>query len=305
MSYDLSFSRRDGGALAASDFAAWFRGRPGYELKDAQAWYSNDDTGVYFGFEHADGDAEAAAPRSVASFNLNFFRPPFFALEAAPELTAFVQRFDLVVSDPQTQGMGEGEFSEEGFLRGWNAGNRFGYAAIVHQHPDSAFPAAPEAKLLAAWRWNRARAELQAGLGESAFVPRVMFFAIDGETRSAVIWGDAIPVLLPAVDMVLVARQELAPRRLFGRKMDVCAVPWGELMPVVGSYPVAQEPQRHLRLLHERPPRELVDWVRGLKPAQALQTLPFEQLLSAELLAAVRAEEPPKAVTFGPDAPPG
>ena len=59
---------------------------------------------------------------------------------------AFVHAFDLVVDDPQMAGMGRGEFSADGFLAGWNAGNRFAHGAIVAQHGDTAtFHSLPEA----------------------------------------------------------------------------------------------------------------------------------------------------------------
>jgi len=40
------------------------------------------------------------------AFNLNYYRPSFFVLEAEPEVTALVRQFGLVVMDPQMQGMG-------------------------------------------------------------------------------------------------------------------------------------------------------------------------------------------------------
>src|SRR5207248_9248706 len=68
---------------------------PNYELNDAQALYSNEDSGVYFAFEflQQDGDDEEGRDTSLlpVSFNLNYFRPHAFGLEAEPELSAFVR----------------------------------------------------------------------------------------------------------------------------------------------------------------------------------------------------------------------
>ena len=47
---------------------------------------------------------------------MNFFRPSFFALEAEPELTLVVKEFDFTVLDPQTDGMGKGEYEPSRFL---------------------------------------------------------------------------------------------------------------------------------------------------------------------------------------------
>ena len=51
MSYDLHFANGDDGrAMTEEGFATYFSSRPLYELNGSQAWYSNDDTGVYFSF---------------------------------------------------------------------------------------------------------------------------------------------------------------------------------------------------------------------------------------------------------------
>ena len=126
MSYDL-FLKSNAAALDADGFEAYFDTRPNYTVNNGQAFYENEDTGVYFSFDYASDEAETVA------FNLNYFRPHFFGLEAAPEVAAFISAFNLNIHDPQTDGMGDGPFSVEGFLRGWNAGNRFGYRAVLSQ----------------------------------------------------------------------------------------------------------------------------------------------------------------------------
>jgi hypothetical protein len=314
MSYDLAFARRSGAPLTKEDFAEHFAARPRYKLKGSHAFYANQDTGVYFNFEHGAGshaDADRGADEdgdpggsgtAVASFTINYFRPPFFALEAAPELAAFVGRFDLVVHDQQMDGMGDGDYSDEGFLRGWTTGNRFGHQAIVQEHGElPELRTRPEERLLADWRWNYAREQLQRTVGAKAFVPKILCFEVDGAARSAVIWGDLVPALLPAVDVVLVARQELAPRRFFRRKLDVTVVPWSDLAPLLASFPRAGEPEPHLRLLYDQPPPALVDFVCALQPGGAPVQLPIDRVLSAELVAEARQAAPMEAFTVRPD----
>src|SRR5687768_16303098 len=120
MSYDLYFAT--GSKPRAEDaFFDHFRERPNNAIEGCQAWYRNDDTGVYFLFESADPTDEAMedAIEHWATFNLNYLRPHFFASEALPELEAFVSELELTVHDPQIDGMGDGSFSADGFLRGW------------------------------------------------------------------------------------------------------------------------------------------------------------------------------------------
>ncbi len=117
MSYDLFLKSE---SLTADEFESYFNSRPHYTLNGDQAFYENEDTGVYFSFDYAPDELGTVA------FNLNYYRPHFFGLEAAPEVEAFVWAFNLTIDDPQIEGMSDGPFSVDGLLRGWNAGNRFG-----------------------------------------------------------------------------------------------------------------------------------------------------------------------------------
>src|SRR3954469_4175442 len=103
MSYDLIFCREKGRPLAFDDVAAWAAGRKYFErTAPKQLWYENKDTGVYFSFEHENFDPEdGLVPAEFEdirlSFNLNFFRPSFFAYEAMPIVAELARRFDLLV----------------------------------------------------------------------------------------------------------------------------------------------------------------------------------------------------------------
>jgi hypothetical protein len=186
MSYDLYFHARP--APSADDFVEYFSARPKYKVSATRARYENADTGVYFSFDfvhdrdqsvHGVEGAPAELDKRWASFELNYYRPSVFALEAAPELEAFVERFGSGVRDPQVDGMGE-SFSTEGFLRAFTQGNRFAVSAI---HSDAGVPAPPtraKAELQAIWRWNIDRQRLQADLGARVFVPKIVFLSTHG-----------------------------------------------------------------------------------------------------------------------------
>src|SRR5436190_13882956 len=112
MSYDLFFTSAQ---ISQEDFRSYFQKRPAYELHGNQAAYQNKETGVYFSFEYGD---TPPGFKYLASFNINYYRPHYFILEAEPEVSRFVERFGFEVHDPQTDGMGDGPYTPEGLLNG-------------------------------------------------------------------------------------------------------------------------------------------------------------------------------------------
>src|SRR5438046_1840056 len=73
MSYDLFLS----GLPKAGKLREWFSERGNYQVGDTQAVYQNEATGVYFTFGIED---------KKIVFNLNYFRPSFYGLEAEIEV---------------------------------------------------------------------------------------------------------------------------------------------------------------------------------------------------------------------------
>ena len=176
---------------------AIFQQPSNYETTDAQAWYSNDATGVYFSFSlgHEDADnkgIEVVEPRDPnvvpVEFNMNYYRPHYFALEAEPEVRAFVDHFDLVVCDLQNNGMGLSEFTTEGFLTGWNTGNELATHALM-QSEDTGVPLTlPKEILGRVWQWNFTRDARSQAQKEDVFVPRICLFDMQGTIKTGVIW---------------------------------------------------------------------------------------------------------------------
>jgi hypothetical protein len=232
MSYDLFFKPRVG-LFDQTRFIEYFRLRDHYEAASTQVWYKNEDTGVYFSVEFQETDPEALP----VALSINFFRPTYFILEAEPEITDFVRHFDLVVSDPQIHGMGEGEYQIDLLISGWNHGNEFACSAFVNdttQRDDVL--SLPRAELMRVWAWNRGRKELQAQTGDSQFVPRVIFARIDQQVFSAAVWPDGISALIPFVDYLIVPRRETAHKRLFRRVEDRVLLAWSDAQSLLERY---------------------------------------------------------------------
>jgi hypothetical protein len=205
MSYDLYFRSQRPPTVDA--IKAYFREQPRFVIHDRRAGYENEDTGVYFGFDFTDEHKPGDAP---VAFNINYYRSHVFGLEAEPVLTAFIAEFELGIHDPQSQGMGDGPYSPEGFLRGWNAGNRFGYRAIVG-HAEATPPfMLPQARVEGMWRWNygkdQASEHMLDLIGEAppCFVPTVMPIQTgETEVKTLVIWDAQMAIAIPDVDLVL------------------------------------------------------------------------------------------------------
>ncbi|MCB9743846.1 MAG: hypothetical protein H6741_17500 [Alphaproteobacteria bacterium] len=211
MSYDLFFTPPKL-APSKAEIIGWLNRSRHVQVSENQAWYENRDTGVYFGFDFAGGKA-------LPAFNINYFRPHTFGLEAAPFLAAFVEAFGLGIQDPQSGGMGEGAFSQEGFLRGWNHGNDFAHRAMIAGgHVNAPQRSLPQDTLTRVWRWNLAKEAHQDWSGSiemrACWVPTVFLFAdLDdpARVRTGLVWGEAMSITLPAVDLIVAVERSGAP----------------------------------------------------------------------------------------------
>jgi hypothetical protein len=85
LSYDLFFrGRTHASAPPTEQILDYFAARPLYQLKGTQAWYSNEDTGVYFSFEcqsNADENDEDERAEEPTAHELFYEKRPA-AIEA-------------------------------------------------------------------------------------------------------------------------------------------------------------------------------------------------------------------------------
>jgi hypothetical protein len=262
MSYDLYLKPRTG-SIDAATVLNYFRERPKYTVEGEQAGYENDDTGVQFFFEinHGEpGEPEADYP---ILFNLAYFRPSFFVLEAEPEVTAFVRAFDCVVLDPQTDGMGQGEYRSDKLLDGWNFGNEYAYAVILQRQDDirQGLVTLPTDKLRDIWRWNYEREKLQEQVGDVKFVPIILLLFVDGRLSTAISWEDGLPMIFPSVDFFLTSPKEPAPHS--GQTRRHSLVSWREGLAMLAPY-MRVYSARAFVLDYDAPPEPLASTIRGL-----------------------------------------
>lgn len=292
MSYDLYFKSRAGkSSPSAEDFAAYFRARPNYEVSKQQAIYENEATGVYFIFDIGSVENEEEPGLLPLSFNLNYLRPHIFGLEAELELSELVKQFDLLVSDAQIDGMSEGEYSAEGFLRGWNTGNEFGYRSILSQNPGHQPMNLPTAQIESCWRWNFAKDALQSQFGEEVFVPRFLFMKRGNGVVSAVAWPDGIPIAMPEAQLVLIQRRDILPRKLFIRREDIVMADWSEVVTLLQQFPAEQGALEYRLLRFPQPPEAVVTHLKALIPTKEQpEAVSVDKILNRELVEKIRSK---------------
>ncbi len=286
MRYDLFFTSPN---IPEADFNAYFAGRPFYELTSGQAFYTNQETGVYFSFEYSEPESEGGEePGGSVAFNMNYYRPHYFALEAESEVTRFVGYFGCSIYDPQMDGMEEGPYSPEGFIKGWNAGNAFGYRAVLKSNKDQPPPFTKKtAELEAAWLWNFHRQKQQEDFGDDIFLPKIWYGLIDGVFGSITMWPDAISCLFPEADFYHIPRKEMAPSRfLRGKQEDFCIVAKEDLPPeLFESFKTHELGCSAYRLPRPEVGKSLTDFVRSLKAFKGqIEGVGSDSVLNIELV---------------------
>jgi hypothetical protein len=285
MSYDLYFTKP---RISREQFETYFAENSLYQVSKGEALFRNRRTGVYFVFRYE--DPKAADDEEIAccaSFNLNYYRPHYFGLEAEPEVMKFVERFGFSIHDPQTEGMGDGPYSSDGFLRGWNHGNEFGYSAVLRsERPPEHVWLLPTQRLEAIWRWNCQTETIQAAFREDIFVPTIFFMSVEGKLASTVVWPDAISELIPEVDFLYIGRKVLAPKRLFQREAkDECIIPFAVARSALEPYRTEKYVIAAYHLPAPKAPKEIHEFVRSLRPSSiSVQGVAADGVLNQELV---------------------
>ena len=185
-------------------------------MQGQQAWYENRETGIYFHFffqtqETTEDDGDEPREYFPVAFNVNYFRPSYFILEAESEIMAFVKHFDLLVSDPQCEGWGRANTTRLS-SSGVGISETSAFGVILNDESNRAGVShLPTSQLHHAWRWNLSRCQLQNEIGEAQFVPQIMFMNIDGSAATMSVWPDGIPVVIAPSTMCIPARSWLPP----------------------------------------------------------------------------------------------
>lgn len=270
MSYDLYLKPKKENFLK-ENFKTYFSEIENYRFEDNQAWYENETTGVYFSFEFQDKhDFNEEEEYYPIIFNMIFFRPSYFALEAEPEVSAFINKFSMTVDDPQNHGMGKGEYNSDKFLEGWSYGNNFAYKAILKDYPDVI--TLPQKQLHKAWEWNYKSHLLQETVTDDVFVPHILFLKYKNTPVSAAVWPDAIPSIIPPVDILLIERNN----------EDIAIGLWNEFQPYLEKHKKKMHGEAYY-LYYKTVPKEIFEAINFLAPSDGeIEGISYDSILDRE-----------------------
>ncbi len=300
MSYDLFFRLRQAeGNIDLEDVRTYFRGRTHYETSDSQATYHNSGTGVYFQFEFENSAADKTsddtpiAPRLLpVSFCVNAFRPHVFGLEAAEELAEFIEHFDLTIYDDQAKGMGEGEFSKDGFLRGYNLLNEVAYKAIIDTVPECRNGVfLPTTTIESVWRWNYEREKLEEILAANMIVPHIHYLRLGTDIKTAIIWAGDYSAVVPEVDIIVIPRIKLRFLRRLTGKAKHAVLKTDDLKPLLTNIHQEWRVMPYYRIEYPNVPSSIPKLFKNAKPpdANVMEIIKSSSVLNKEILE--RAEQ--------------
>ncbi|MDX1959639.1 MAG: hypothetical protein SFU98_13775 [Leptospiraceae bacterium] len=284
MSYDLYLNSPD---FSIEEFQSYFIDRKNYTLNDNQAWYENNDTGVYFYFSFNDSPTEDEEVEDYSLlFNLNYFRPHFFSLEAELELLNIINEFDFEIVDPQFNGMQGSKFTSTGFINAWNHGNESGYRIALDEKNTTEFVfAKPTNQLYDIWNWNFKREKRSAELEEDIFIPTIMMLLVDEMPYTAIVWPDAIPTFIPKVDYLYIPREELAPRKFFTKQKDNCLVKFDKALEMLLPFKSYDYEMEAYKIPNISTPEKIKNFIMNLKPyTEKVSLLNFDKVLNLEII---------------------
>ena len=201
------------------ELKVWAAGHQNFTRSDAQLWYENPKTGVYFSidFEPEAQESPESAPQipdgylyTGLSFNLNYKRPSYFGFEAMPLVEQVAQRFGLTVFDPQADSDEPlvASVNSETLVRSWLKHNQRATLALI-QEPDFSntlrMSAAASSYL---WQYNTAKADLEKKCGEEVFVPNLVPVQRKGNSRVGRVFAytQGLPMIVPESEWVFIVR---------------------------------------------------------------------------------------------------
>jgi hypothetical protein len=269
MSFDLYFF---GETLTQEALSAHFSSRPHYQVNSFQAIRENPDTGVHFIWDIAPtakletSDAQDVLDDSPLTLNVNFNRPLPFMREAIAEIEALARAFDIRVMDPQAEHDSPRKIDGPALMESYAKSAK--WAASQFDHPYLA----PSADIDAAWLWNAQKSAIYDDLAEDLFLPSYSFCMLEGEVKSCVIWGDGVPMLTPRVDLVMMLRDQTAPKPgwLRNQKTYLMPVPFDEFLERFGGW------------FQPRSTRDIASWGCGPEDEPALRDAILKQPVEAK-----------------------
>ena len=238
MSFDLYFCPQNGAPPTTAELKEYFSALPGFEVSDIPAGgvdfiYQNAATGVYCIFTTSPVDAAEleGCGSSGLTFNLNYYRPSFFAYETMPLVESFCKTFDLAVEDPQEETVQIAEASR--LISSWQSHNTWALGAMggVAEEEKMELHYLPEASATEWWRYMSIRQEIEDGMTRDIFVPSPMILmSPENALFRLLLWPEGIAQFFPPADQVYLRREK---KGIFRTRQEEGLVPYESVMSTI------------------------------------------------------------------------
>ncbi|HEY4063187.1 MAG TPA: hypothetical protein VGM30_14875 [Puia sp.] len=277
MSYELYFYRPKGSNLSERQIWDYLSSNltPVNESGN-QWWFENEDTEVYYSFDHNEPESDSKSielyesfddfDNTNFSFNLNFMRPTFFGLEAFQFVGTIMAELDMYVLNPQSNFEIPVKQSKEELFDGWNQTN---LRASTDHFKEKEFTYIPPEKSNLAWEYNFNRKKTQDQLGENYFVPKLFFLKTKKENRAITLttWTEHIPMVIPPADYFLLGRQY---KKFFRTVKDQALISRKTLLKHFETYFDDFE-LKECRIIHPENAGKVKDRFNSIKPDEVLK----------------------------------
>ncbi len=220
MSFDLYFYKHKDSRLTEEDVAKYLSENIGFnDSEHERQWsYENPDTGSYFIIDWQEKNTDPEEIELFDSFenfvNLNFYfyinflRPRFFGLETFPIIDKLIEDLDLYILNPQDHENPElpMKYEKGTLLESWIDSND-----KVSKGPHEGFNLEymPLDKSNYLWWYQFHKNELENLITEDIYIPDLFVIKSheDNLLYTACAWPTHIPLLLPAVDYVIIQKK--------------------------------------------------------------------------------------------------
>jgi hypothetical protein len=243
MSFDLYFYKHKDNQLTEEGVAEYLTSNLQFNNSESSnQWvYENPETGVYFTIDWNKEFINIEETENFIdfkdlnfSFNINFFRPNYFGLEAFPIIDRLIEALYLYVLNPQNDEDSDNpiKFEKGDLLASWIRSNS---RVTQSQHKEFNLEYMPEDKSNYFWWYQFHKIELENHISEDIYIPNLFIIKSieDSQLYTACAWTTHIPLLLPVVDYVIIQKKY---RKLFRTIEESGLIPYDTIIKELGNY---------------------------------------------------------------------
>lgn len=285
MVYELFFRATDG-EISLEMFQNYFGKYPHYEVSGPDAFYKNENTGVYFSFHylHMNGEGnENVRPEGIyrISLEVSYCLPSIFIQEALIEVEALIGETKVVMYDPQEGGVGRKGYDNEKMIACWREQNEYALQDMARSGvdlQDHDMVVVPGAWLERVWAWNYDIPLNTKAMDDGMQVP-IIYALFDGENiKSGIVWSDGGAIAMPKVEVIVIAKTD--PKT---GEMIFCPVMHEDIAGLISAYHTKKFGETHI-LGYSDIPEEVKAFVDRVKPDDTWQRLSMDQVLEEEVV---------------------